>query len=73
MPITETQGTATDASTILVSNWSRLLIGIRSDVRVDVLKERHADNYQFEFLVHMRADVAVEHAESFAELIGVIP
>ena len=38
-----------------------------------VLRERYADNYQYGFLVHMRTDVAVEHAESFAQLIGVIP
>lgn len=72
-PVDETQGTATDASTILLGDFSRCLIGVRSELRIEVLRERYADNYQFGILAAMRADVAVEQPASFVELIGITP
>lgn len=73
LPINETQGTATDASSVIVGNFSELMIGMRSELRVEVLRERFSDNFQYGFLAHMRLDVQVRHAESFCRIQGVIP
>ena len=42
-------------------------------MRIEVLRERYADNLQYGFLAYLRADVAVTHAASFGKLIGIIP
>lgn len=73
VPIDQTQGTAVDASTSLVADWSSLLIGMRQQMRVLVLRERFADDLQVGFLVYMRADVQVEHAARFCRIVGITP
>ncbi|CDO36009.1 phage major capsid protein [Novosphingobium sp. KN65.2] len=71
--ITETQGTATDASSIVFGNYRDMFIGMRDQMNITVLKERYADYGQVGFLVWMRADVQLAHAASFARLKGIIP
>lgn len=65
-------GTGTDESTIFAGNFSRLLVGIRSDIRVEVLKtSTYASNLQYTLLAHMRADIAVTHPGAFFTITGV--
>jgi len=73
MPVNETQGTANDASTIIFGDFSELFIGVRNTVRLEVLRERYSDNFQYGFLAHLRADIQLAHPASFCELIGIIP
>ena len=73
IPIDETQGSASDASTILTGHWPHLVIGIRRNIHIQVLKERFSDNLQYGFLASMRMDTKVWHPESFAEIVGIIP
>ena len=73
MPVDETQGTASDASRIIAGDFADLLIGVRSSLRIEVLRERYADTLQFGFLAHMRADVQVARPASFAQLVGITP
>ena len=72
-PINETQGTASNASRIIAGDFGRLWIGLRSEVRIEVLRETYADNHQYGFVAHLRADIAAEHPESFCQIVGVIP
>ena len=58
-------------SLVIMGNFSRLLIGVRSSLRVEILRELYAGNHQYGFIAHLRADIAVEHPESFAVLSGV--
>jgi HK97 family phage major capsid protein len=65
-------GAGDDESTIIAGNFSRLLVGIRSDIRVEVLKtSAYASNLQYTLLAHMRADVAVTHPGAFYTITGV--
>lgn len=64
-------GEDTDESVILAGDWSRLMIGIRSEIRVEILRERYADTLQYAFLAWLRADVAAEHEAAFTVLSGV--
>jgi len=73
LPIDETQGTATDASSVIVGNFSDLMIGVRSSLRIELLRERYASALQVGFLAHMRMDVQVRHPESFCVIQGVTP
>jgi len=73
MPIDEKQGSATNASSILIGDWSKLLIGIRSQMRVEILRETFGDRLQYGFIAHLRADAQVMHQRSFARLAGIVP
>jgi len=73
IPINETQGTATNASSVLIGDFSDLMVGVRSSFRIEVLRERYADNFQYGFMAHLRADIQLAHAESFCEIIGITP
>ena len=64
-------GSGSNESTIFMGNFNHLLIGVRSAIRVDVLRERFADNHQYGLVAHMRFDVAVEHAQAFHTITGV--
>ena len=73
VPVNETQGSASNASTVYMGGFDELFVGIRSALRIEVLKERYADNLQYGFIAWLRADVQVAHAASFARVIGIIP
>lgn len=72
--INETQGSSgAIASRIYAGHYPHLLIGVRTSLRVEILKELFAGNHQYGFIAHLRADIAVEHPESFSMLVGIIP
>jgi HK97 family phage major capsid protein len=47
VPITETQGAATTASSVFVGDWSQMLLGWRTTMQVEVARELFRGNYQF--------------------------
>ncbi|MCU7932794.1 MAG: phage major capsid protein [Candidatus Thiodiazotropha sp. (ex Codakia rugifera)] len=73
VPIDQTMGSATNASSMIAGNFSQVMIGLRTGIRIEVLKEAYADHLQYAFLAHLRADIALAHRESFAELSGIVP
>jgi HK97 family phage major capsid protein len=73
IPINETQGSASNASSILIGHWPELLVGLRSSLRIEILKERRAEFMEYGFIAHMRGDVQVAHKASFCRLKGIIP
>lgn len=73
LPINMTQGTANNASAIVVGDWSKLLIGVRTAVQFQILRERYSDTYEYGVLYSLRADVIVGRKSAFAKLIGCIP
>lgn len=64
-------GAGDDESKIIVGDFRKLLIGMREDIRIEILRERYADNHQVAFIAHMRADIAVQHAAAFHVITGV--
>jgi len=73
LPINLTQGTATNAADIFVGEWSELLLGMRTQVGIQILDQRYADTGQIAMLAWMRADVAVAHPGAFTVIQGVTP
>lgn len=73
VPISQTQGTAANASSIILGDWSQLLIGVRSEMRIEILRELYAGTHEYGFVCHLRADVAVAHPAAFCKLVGITP
>lgn len=74
IPITQVQGTSgAVCSSAIVGDFSQLLIGVRQDMRIEVLRENFMGNLQYGFIAHLRMDVALAHPESFCKVIGILP
>jgi HK97 family phage major capsid protein len=58
-------------SSIFVGDFTSLLIGIRSQLRITTLVERYADYGQIAYCVFMRADVGLTHPAAFCRVTGV--
>jgi len=58
-------GAGSDESTIFMGDFSRLILGLRSDIRVEIVRELFAGNHQLGFIAHMRGDIAVSHPAAF--------
>lgn len=66
-------GVGTNESSILAGDWSKLMIGMRSNIRIEILKELYAANHQYAFVAHLRADVAAENEAAFTVMDGITP
>lgn len=72
-PINETQGTATNCSSIVFGDFSQLMIGMREQINIRILDQVFANKGQVGILVHTRADVQLAHKASFSRLKGIKP
>jgi len=59
------------SDTVLTGDFTKLLLGFRSDLRVEFLNQAFADRYQYAFLAHLRMDSQPMHPELFAKLSGI--
>jgi HK97 family phage major capsid protein len=73
IPINETQGASTTCSTLYLGDFSQMMLGVRTDMTIEVARELYRGNYQFGFFGHLRMDMQVKHQESFARLVGIMP
>jgi HK97 family phage major capsid protein len=71
IPANLTVGTSTDCSEVYTADWSQLLIGVRTELRVLPLRERYADFGQYGFLAWFRADVQLAQPSAFVVDTGV--
>lgn len=72
LPINETQGSANTACHAFMGNFEELVIGVRAELRIEFLRELYAGNLQYGFLCYARLDVAVKHAASFCNIVGIL-
>jgi HK97 family phage major capsid protein len=66
-------GSGNNESNIVVGNFNHCLIGMRHDIRIEVLRELYANTHQFGFVAVMRFDVALSDAEAFHKISGITP
>jgi HK97 family phage major capsid protein len=59
------------SDTVLTGDFTKLLLGFRSELRVEFLNQTFAGNYQYAFLAHLRMDSQPMHPELFAKLSGI--
>jgi HK97 family phage major capsid protein len=68
----ETHGTGSNLSSFFVGDWSKIVIGMRVDLDVTVLKERYADVGQIGLWSYMRFSIRAVHPETFEKYSGII-
>lgn len=78
VPLFRTTGIAINlspgtATTAYIGDFRELILGIRTGLRIEVLRELFAVNHQYGFVAHMRADIGLQHAQSFCKLTGIVP
>lgn len=66
IPLRTTTGIS--AKNLIVGDFTQLMIGVRSQMRVEVLREAFASNLQVGFLAHLRADVQVAQPKAFCKI-----
>lgn len=71
MPINETQGTATNASSIILGAFSEVFVGMRTELVITVLQELYAGSGQIGFVLWLRADVAISRPAAMARIEGI--
>jgi len=70
----EVQGASSaSASRVYVGDWSELLIGVRSEVEIEPIRERWIETMEVGFVASARIDIALAHPQSFGRLIGILP
>ncbi len=73
VPINQTHGTSNLASEAIVGDFTQLMFGIRTRLRIRVLQEAFmGSNGQYGFLADLRADVQLRHPQSFCEVVGIL-
>lgn len=73
IPIDETQGASTDCSSIICGDFSQMIVGVRTQLQIEVLRERFADTLQYGILAYLRTDMVLAHPEAFVRIVGVKP
>lgn len=71
VPVNQVQGTSSTSSTILVGDFHKVLVGVKSPLRVEVLKETYADTYSYGFLFSLRLDIGLVEAGAIAKIVGI--
>jgi len=64
-------GVGDDESVVFMGDFTRLMLGVRSQIRVEILRETFAGNHQYGFVCHLRGDVQVSHPKAFHTTTGV--
>jgi HK97 family phage major capsid protein len=73
VPVNLTLGTSTDTSDAFVGQWDELMLGVRTNLEIQFLRERYADNGQVAFLAWFRGDVQLAHPAAFNVVRGLRP
>lgn len=66
-------GVGENESQIICGDFEQMLIGVRTGIRVEILRERFMDNLQFGLVCHARIDFAAARPGAFTVLDGVVP
>lgn len=72
-PVDETEGTATNASSIVIGDFRDLLIGLRTSLEIRIFDQPLAGNGQLLAIAWLRADIQTARPKSFCKLTGIKP
>lgn len=73
VPINLTKGTSTNATKVIVGDFSQMMLGVRQSLEIKVLDEKYADTMEIGFRADLRFDVQFAHTASFCIIDGIIP
>lgn len=60
--------TTMPANEMILGDFTQLMIGVRSGLRIELLKEAFASSHQYAFIAHLRADVQLAHPAAFVKI-----
>jgi HK97 family phage major capsid protein len=69
---TETQGTSSLCSSVLVMNANRVIMGMRQGLVLSTLVERYADTLQYGFQAYLRHDWAFPYSAAACRVLGIL-
>lgn len=72
-PIDETEDSRTDASSIVLGDFTQLMIGMRHQLEIRVFDQPYASTGQLYVVAWLRADVQLAHPAAFCTLTGILP
>ncbi|WP_271077899.1 phage major capsid protein [Aurantiacibacter sp. MUD61] len=72
-PVDETQGTASNASSIVMGDYTQLMLGMRHQLEIRVFDQTLAETGQLLVVAWLRADVQLAQPKAFAKLTGITP
>ncbi|MDY6827589.1 MAG: phage major capsid protein [Bacillota bacterium] len=61
-----------DKSICVLGDFRQMIIAQKIGLRIEVLKERYADYMKVAFLVYAMLDMAIEQAEAFCKITGLV-
>lgn len=61
-------GAGSDEASVICGDFTQLMVGVRSGIRVEILRERYMDNLQFGLICHARIDFAAARESAFTVL-----
>jgi HK97 family phage major capsid protein len=75
IPITETQGSASDASSVFVGAFSQVVIGMRTNITLEASRQAEDAFKRLHVLFrgYLRADWSVLQSKWFTRIIGIVP
>jgi HK97 family phage major capsid protein len=73
VPINDTHGSATDASTMYLGDFGMATFYMREALSIQKLNELYAANGQIGFACHARVDLALAYPKAFCTIKGVVP
>ena len=73
VPTDQTQGTANNATSAFIGDFSQAMVGIRTQLQITVLNERFAEFGQVGFVGWLRADVQLARPAALAKIVGIKP
>ena len=73
VPINESRGTSSDCSSIFFGDFSHLLYGIRTEMKILPIREAFLSAGYVGFVAYLRADVQVDRTDAFKVIRGVKP
>lgn len=66
-------GAGSDEGKAICGDFTQLLMGVRQEIRVEILRERYMDNLQFGLICHARVDFAAARESAFTVLDAITP
>jgi HK97 family phage major capsid protein len=79
VPVNRTHGAASNASDAFVGEWPELLVGVRTQLRIEASRvsvvggESAFDRLQVHVRAYLRADIGVAQPSHFVVVTGIIP
>jgi HK97 family phage major capsid protein len=73
MPVNETQGSSSVASSIIMGDFRELMVGLGTEIELTIHPDRYADLGQVALIALMRGDVALQRPAAMCRIQGIIP